>query len=141
MPSRRLPCSQMTRTTSCGRRWHTAASAASASAAVRAVYPSSRRIPAISSRMSSSSSTMSSSGAISDPFFIPLIQLQVVAYGFLIQRKHQAHFRARLVVLAVGERNFSAVLLDDLAHDGEAEARAFRARGHIGFGQRVAFGL
>src|SRR5690348_10103036 len=94
-------------------------------------------MPAISSRMSSSSSTTSNSGAISDPFFIPLIHFYF-AYGFLFQRKHQAHFCARFVVLTVGERNLAAVLLDNLAYDREPQARSFGARRNVRFGQAMA---
>src|ERR1700688_409351 len=96
-------------------------------------------MPAISSRMSCSSSTTRSSGAISDPFFvIPSLRL---ACRLLFQREDQAHFRARFVILPVAKRDFAPMLLDDLAHDGETEARAFRARRHIGLGQAVALAV
>src|SRR5437016_9723523 len=88
--------------------------------------------------MSSSSSTMRSSGAISDPFFIPLTHF-LFTYSFLFQWEHQAHFRARFVVLAVAERDLASVLLDDLAHDSKAKPGALRACGHIGLGQTMAF--
>src|SRR5215831_2345990 len=63
-PSRRLPCSQMSRMTSWGRRSSTALSASSESRASRVRCPSSCRKPATISRMSASSSTIRMSAAI-----------------------------------------------------------------------------
>ena len=63
-PSRRLPCSQMSRMTSCGRRSSMAFRASSESRARRVRWPSSCRMPATISRMSASSSTIRMSEAI-----------------------------------------------------------------------------
>ena len=43
-----------------------------------------------------------------------------------------------LVVARVGERDFAAMVFQNLAHDGEPESGAFRARRHIGLGQPMA---
>src|ERR1043166_670365 len=136
MPSMRLPCSQISSTTRCGLRARTAAQAPSPSAATRVSKPSSRRMPAIRSRMSSSSSTIRISGAASNPFLlIPYTILVDFTHALLTRGKHEAHFRATLVPGNVGQRNLAAVILDNLAHDGEAEAGALGPRRHIGLGE------
>src|SRR6202789_2961569 len=144
MPSSRLPCSQMSSTTRCGRRWRTALMQDSPSAATRVSKPSSRMIPETRSRMSSSSSTTRISGAASNPFLLIPNTFFVRTYftRFLPEGEEQRHDRAVLLPIAiratVGQRDFAAMVFGNLAHDGEPEAGALRAGGHIGLGQPVA---
>src|SRR6266850_7505443 len=111
----------------------------SESEATRVSYPSSARIPAISSRMSISSSTTRISGATSDPFFC--MHQSLLGLALLAQRKLHpddgAAGIARSFIEDVVEHELPTVVLEDLAHDGKAEARALGARRDIGFGQAV----
>src|SRR5262249_29311076 len=144
-PSRRLPCSQMSRNTRLGRRVFIAASASSLSRAVRAPYPSSCRIPATSSRMSLSSSTMRISG--------PMVVLPLACdftdfrHGFVGLGGHMRGGEAQPCPCApsaehalrqVVEFDASAVLFQDAADDREPEPGALLARRHIGLEQPVA---
>src|SRR6185437_3733433 len=92
-------------------------------------------MPAIRSRMSSSSSTMRISGAINEPFL--LIRHSQIFKNFLFERKRQTHLRT-LLFRCVIDGDFAAMIFDNLAHDGEAKAGAFRARGDVGFGEAMA---
>src|SRR3979411_1842103 len=112
----------------------------SESEATRVSYPSSARIPAISSRMSISSSTTRISGATSDPFLFmpqPLLGLALLAHRKL-HPDDGATGIARSFIEDVVEHELPTVVLKNLAHDGKAEARALGARRDIGFGQAVA---
>src|SRR5581483_799230 len=139
-PSSRLPCSQMSRITRCGRRSSTAFKASSESRASRVRWPSSCRMPATISRMSASSATIRMSDAICRSFAhwqscaarcggggrcrLPARRL---ALGGAAHRQRDADQGA---VAAPGpgrgvlQRQGAAVLLDTLLHDGEAEASA-----------------
>src|SRR5690606_22878784 len=134
-PSRRDPCSQMSRKTSRGTRSEIAASALSASWAVRVSWPSSPRMPATSSRMSSSSSTIRMSDAIS---CLPGIALHRA--GRRCRQDDADHGPAP--VMKIGRRVVklqpAAMVLDNLLDDGKAEAGALLARGHVGFEQPLA---
>src|ERR1700712_4399604 len=132
MPSSLEPCSQMSSTTSWGRRARMAVSAESESPATRVVYPSSCRIPAIRSRISSSSSTMRISDAISDPFLLIFISFQ----SLLCEREGQCDLRA-FPAFHVGEGDIPAMVFHDLAHDRQAQPGALGAGGDIGLGQPV----
>src|SRR6185312_8706903 len=92
-------------------------------------------MPAIRSRMSSSSSTMRISGAINEPFL--LIRHSQVFKNFLFEWKRQTHLRA-LMFGCVVDGDFAAMVFNDLAHDSEAEACAFRARCNVRFCEAVA---
>src|SRR5262245_60308958 len=147
-PSRRLPCSQMSRMTSWGRRSSMAFSASSESRAVRVRWPSSCRKPATISRMSASSSTIRMSEGIYCSFTLERsgaagdgggrrLLLRGAVRGVRRQtdadeRAVRAARRRRGILEAQG----AVVLLDALLHDGEAEAGALVALGgDVGLGQ------
>src|SRR5262249_8845715 len=136
MPSCLDPCSQMSSTTSCGRRVRMADKADSESPATRVVYPSSVNIPEIRSRISSSSSTMRISDAISDPFLLIFRSFfTLLGYQILLgKRKSQSDLGAAFP-FHIGQGDVAAMVLHDLAHDGEAQTRALGARGDIGLGE------
>src|SRR5262245_28370130 len=153
-PSRRLPCSQMSRMTSWGRRSSTALSASSESRAKRVRCPSSCRKPATISRMSASSSTIRMSAAIcrslarwlSSPaagggglWFLARYRLgRCPAYG---QRYADqcavGPLRSRWSILQCQR---PPVLFDALLHDGKTKPRAFLCTlgRHIGLKQTHA---
>src|SRR5438067_6431875 len=145
MPSSFDPCSQMSSTTSCGRRARIAARADSESPATRVEYPSSCRIPAIRSRMSSSSSTMRISDAISDPFLLIFTSLDVGLdiggfvrpCGLLAEGEGEPDL-GPFPTFGIGKGDVPAMVFHDLAHDGEPQAGALGARGDIRFSQAMA---
>src|SRR5579871_5254104 len=146
MPSSLLPCSQMSSTTSCGRRWRTAVSAPSLSAATLVSNPSSRRMPAMRSRISSSSSTIRISDAICNPCL--LIPGSFFLHTLLPRWKCQYDLRSRLVlamlavamlaVASILQDDLSAMVFHDLADDRQAEARALGPRRNVRLGQSVS---
>src|SRR5689334_19602299 len=85
--------------------------------------------------MSSSSSTTRISDAISDPFL--LILNAFLTQIPLDERESQRDFRA-LTALPITERDLAAMVLHDLAHDRQSQARALGAGGDIGLGQPMA---
>src|SRR5215469_6529711 len=136
MPSSLEPCSQMSSTSSCGRRARIAASADSESPATRVVYPSSCRMPEIKSRMSSSSSTMSISDAISDPFLLIFTSSLCTFRGPLREGEGQGDI-GPFPALGVGQGDLPAMVFHDLANDGQSETRALGAGCDIWLGQPV----
>src|ERR1700694_2199984 len=145
-PSSRLPCSQMSRNTRFGLRLATCASASSLSRAERVMKPSSCRMPDTSSRMSASSSTMRMSSAMGSSIRCELRGLGsrrglglVRAHGF--RREAQPHPGSALagdLFGGIAELDASAVVLQDAAYDGEAQAGALLAGGDVGFEQPAA---
>src|SRR5690606_24894330 len=142
-PSRRDPCSQMSRKTSRGTRSAMAASALSASCAVRVSCPSSLRMPATSSRISSSSSTIRMSDAITY-----LLDFTVICHrgprliGTAPVGRRQDHCdhgpaSAMKIRRSVMELQPTSVVLDDLLDDSEAKASAFFPSRHIGLEQAL----
>src|SRR3569832_1299912 len=87
--------------------------------------------------LSSSSSTTRILGAISDPFLlIPLYSF--FTHASLLEREGKRYLRALVVVFrGIGERDLAAMVLGNLAHDGQAHARALRACCVIWFGHAV----
>src|SRR5262245_15439468 len=144
-PSSRLPCSQMSRITSCGRRSSIAFSASSESRATRVRWPSSCRKPATISRMSASSSTIRMSDAICRSLALRRSSAAACSgggrHGFLARRTarrrvagRQADANERPVRAARGgrgilQREGAVVLLHALLDDGKAEAGALVALG------------
>src|ERR1700761_3159046 len=137
MPSSLEPCSQMSSTTSCGRRERIAASADSESPATRVEYPSSCSMPEIRSRMSSSSSTMRISDAISNPFLL-IFTSSFCPFRVLLGEGEGQGDLCPLPVLHIGERDFPAMVFHDLAHDRQAQPRALGAGGDVRLGQAMA---
>src|SRR5215217_4750891 len=143
-PSSSLPWSQTSRITSAGLRWRTASVASVLLWARRAVLPSSSRMPAISVQMSRSSSTM----RISWPMTLQTVR--DLTSGSLCGRCVRTYRRDFLRVtpeyqtdtcaatLAVIQGEIAAMIFHDLLDDGEAQARTFAARGHIGLGEPLA---
>src|SRR3569832_1062859 len=87
--------------------------------------------------MSSSSSTIRISDVVcGDPFL--LIHCPVFSCELLSKRKRENHFRTLVFAPHILQGDFPAMVFGNLAHDGEAEARALRARGDLGLGQPVA---
>src|SRR3954466_4810754 len=97
-------------------------------------------MPAISSRMSISSSTTRISDETSDPFCFMTYPL--LCFGWPPQRKHHAHGRTarsiRRILGGVFQQQLPSMVLQNLAHEGEAEPRALGARRDIGLGEPVA---
>ncbi len=159
-PSSRLPWIQISRNTSCGRRASIDASASSDVPAVRQRWPSSSRMPATSSRMSASSSTIRMSAlivlfSVVLPFRWPFLSgsqtLDAAAGsragsrppgfaggGYSRSRHPQPDERAPGRVRVVEKFDAAAVLLHDLADDGETEAGPAFAGRHVGLEQPVA---
>src|SRR4051812_36715841 len=92
-------------------------------------------MPEIKSRISSSSSTTRISDAISDPFL--LIFSAFLTQTLLYQRECESDFGPD-PAWGIVQRDFAAMVLHDLADDGQAQPRALGAGGHIGFGEAVA---
>src|SRR5690606_2362103 len=138
-PSRREPCSHMSRKTSRGTRSAIDASALSASCAVRVSCPSSLRIPATSSRMSSSSSTIRISDAISDLLNSSFVSLVPACSGIRCRGRQDQADHSPLPVMKICRRVVqfepTAMVLDNLLDDGEAKSRALVAGRHIGLQQ------
>src|SRR5215212_6835864 len=161
-PSRRLPCNQMSRKTRWGRRASIEARASSEGPAVRVRWPSSSRMPATSSRMSTSSSTTRISALMESLCgFGPgkgSRRLRETLLPRLGNRSREdrrslnrsARFGGRdgsrkphenLTPAAgriVEKLHPAAVLFEDLGDDGQAEARAPLAGGHVGFEQPLS---
>src|SRR5512145_1128555 len=150
-PSSLEPCSQMSRITSEGRRSSMACKVSSLSLASRVEWPSSSRMPEISSRISVSSSTTRISDAMGYSLFL------VGAFGaahfsrrFRLRRAcllsvsdrqidaHRGAFHLAVPLRRIGEREGAAMLLDDTLHDSETEPRALLARGHVRLDQPLA---
>src|SRR5262249_18708334 len=121
-----------------------AASAVSLSRAVRVSWPSSLRIPATSSRMSSSSSTIRMSDAISDLFSFSFFCRLGFAGGRRCAlpdgQENRDHGAAAAVEIGrrVVQLEMAAMVLDDLLDDREAQARPLLPGGHIGLEQPLA---
>src|SRR5215467_11282567 len=138
-PSRRLPCSQMSRMTSWGRRSSTALSASSESRASRVRCPSSCRKPATISRMSASSSTIRMSAAICRSLARWLSSPAAGGGGLWFIVRYRlgrcpAHGQRYADQCAVGplrsrrrilQCQRPPVLFDALLHDGKTKPRAF----------------
>src|ERR1700742_3453230 len=103
-------------------------------------------MPATRSRISSSSSTMRISDAISDPFLLIFTSFYVGGlfwpfYGLLTEGEGERNDRASPIfrpILNIGKDDVPAMVFHDLAHDGEPQARALGAGGHIGLGEAMA---
>src|ERR1700741_580924 len=138
MPSSLLPCSQMSSTIRCGLRCETAPMTPSESDAERVAYPSSARIPAISSRISASSSTTRISDATNDAFLLMLHPLLLLR---LMQRENHMNDRARCMhvgfIARVFQNQFTAMVLKDLTYNGETQPRTLGAGRDIGLGQAM----
>src|SRR5690606_36656783 len=132
-PSSREPCSQMSRNTKRGTRLAMAARALSASWAVRVSCPSSLKMPATSSRMSSSSSTIRMSDAI---FNLPPTGSTCAV---LLDRGQDDadHGPPSSMELGRSVMQFqpTAMVLYNLPHDREPETRPLLAGGHVGLQQ------
>src|SRR5690606_31385811 len=130
--SRREPCSQMSRKTRRGTRLVLAATALSASWALRVSWPSPMRMQATSLRLSSSSSTISMSYAIFNLLAIvsDITSLQCRQYDADHGLAPAVEILRRIV-----EFEAAAVVFDNLAHDREAKARALLASRHVRFEQ------
>src|SRR5690606_34359283 len=126
----------MSRKISRGARSAIAASALSASWAVRASWPSSLRIPATSSRMSSSSSTIRISDAIFNLFRLFLV------HGFCLDSwQHDADQGSAAPMeggWCVVQFEVPTVVLHDLLDDSEAKASALFPRRHVWLQQPLA---
>src|SRR5690606_20916541 len=130
------PCSQMSSSTSLGTRSAIAARAASLLPAVRASWPSSLRIPATSSRISSSSSTTRMSDAIVDLFRSTCSLAHPCPASPLIgccrqQHSHHCAYTAVEGGWSVVQLQPAAMVLDDLLDDSEPQAGALLARRHV----------
>src|SRR5215469_3200051 len=140
MPSSSLPWSQMSSTTSVGRRVRIAASASVLVAASRVSYPSSLRTPQISARMSASSSTTRMSCAMGA---LPFDAFSFVSFGFIgfgdtRIAAHEQQRHARAATGTIIEAQLAAVVFHDLLDDRQTETRAAGARGDVRLGQPIA---
>src|SRR5215470_16754758 len=153
-PSSRLPCSQMSRITSCGRRSSTALRASSESRAKRVRCPSSCRKPATISRMSASSSTIRISAAICRSLARWLSSPAAcrgglwLCAGYRLGRgpAHGQRYADQCAVAPLGARRSilqcqrPPMLLDALLHNGQTKPRTLLLAfgGHIGLQQAHA---
>src|SRR6185312_13002403 len=142
-PSRRDPWSQMSRKTRRGTRSAIAASALSLSCAVRVSCPSSSRIPATSSRMSSSSSTMRISDTISDLFRFVAGRPALGLFHPSLRRPRQDDTdHCSLAPMEFGwsvvQFQPAAMVFDDLLDDRETKPGALLTRCHIGLEKALA---
>src|SRR3974390_1108801 len=138
-PSRRLPCSQMSRKIRLGCLETIAVSASSLLRAVRVSYPSSCRIPATRSRISASSSTIRMSADMSLPVRVLLFRFS--RFGVTCGREPHPHPRPPLprdFLAGVAQLDPAPMILNDAADDGEAESRALLARRNVRLEQPAA---